>query len=96
MSEIEYGLCPVTMINRVEAGVLEIEWPTGNRQTISHQLLRAHCRCADCKVALKKSKTDIASVSLVELRLVGAYGAQLFFSDGHNRGIYPWSYLGSL
>jgi DUF971 family protein len=27
---------------------------------------------------------------------VGSVGLQLFFSDGHERGIYPWPYLYAL
>ncbi len=31
-------------------------------------------------------------VRLRDIRLQG-YGVQLLFDDGHERGIYPWSYL---
>lgn len=96
MAAIEYASHPVALINRIEAGTLDIEWPEGKRQTLPHRLLREHCRCADCKAEPEKATANSALVSLVELRLVGAYGVQLFFNDGHNRGIYPWSYLISL
>jgi DUF971 family protein len=32
---------------------------------------------------------------VVELNVQG-YGLQLIFSDGHERGIYPWPYLAQL
>lgn len=35
--------------------------------------------------------TDNASVT--ELVLMGTTGVQIKFSDGHDRGIYPWGYL---
>jgi DUF971 family protein len=34
-------------------------------------------------------------VRLIEVNAQG-YGLQLVFSDGHERGIYPWAYLGGL
>jgi prepilin-type processing-associated H-X9-DG protein len=30
------------------------------------------------------------------VREVGSYGVNIAFSDGHDRGIYPWSYLAQL
>jgi DUF971 family protein len=33
-----------------------------------------------------------ARVQVIELNPQG-YGLQLVFSDGHERGIYPWAYL---
>jgi DUF971 family protein len=29
----------------------------------------------------------------MKIEVLGSVGVQLFFSDGHNRGIYPWAYL---
>jgi DUF971 family protein len=34
-------------------------------------------------------------VQVVEVNAQG-YGLQLIFSDGHDRGIYPWPYLAQL
>jgi DUF971 family protein len=34
-------------------------------------------------------------VRLIEVNAQG-YGLQLVFSDGHERGIYPWAYLAQL
>ncbi|MGF6200980.1 gamma-butyrobetaine hydroxylase-like domain-containing protein [Pseudomonas laurylsulfatiphila] len=36
-----------------------------------------------------------ARVRVIELNPQG-YGLQLVFSDGHERGIYPWAYLAGL
>jgi DUF971 family protein len=36
-----------------------------------------------------------ARVRLIEVNSQG-YGLQLVFSDGHERGIYPWAYLEGL
>lgn len=37
-----------------------------------------------------------ADVRLVDARPVGHYAVQLVFNDGHERGIYPWTYLDEL
>lgn len=33
---------------------------------------------------------------LTGLQPIGNYAVRLFFSDGHDRGIYPWTYLREL
>jgi DUF971 family protein len=35
-------------------------------------------------------------IRVTGLTLVGLYGVQLTFSDGHDRGIYPWTLLRNL
>jgi DUF971 family protein len=60
--------------------------------------LRAACRCAPCRAArLRGEPAPIdAGVALVEALPVGHYAVQLRFSDGHDRGIYPWDWLQEL
>nr|WKF55879.1 hypothetical protein HUO10_000323 [Paraburkholderia busanensis] len=36
-----------------------------------------------------------AAIRVTEIRPMG-YGAQLIFSDGHDRGIFPWPYFSAL
>jgi DUF971 family protein len=77
---------------------LQIDWSDQTSSHLSHVLLRANCRCAQC-VQLRRGgqlpETDPA-VALVRLEPVGEQGLNLGFSDGHDRGIYPWSYLHEL
>jgi DUF971 family protein len=35
-------------------------------------------------------------VTIQSLSPMGQYGLNIGFSDGHGRGIYPWSYLDEL
>jgi DUF971 family protein len=60
--------------------------------------LRSQCRCASCKqLALQGTPvTASAGIQLTNASPVGSYAVQLHFSDGHERGIYPWSYLREL
>jgi DUF971 family protein len=57
--------------------------------------LRAACRCADCRRVRIDGAADppVASLVLADARLVGDHALNIVFSDGHDRGIYPWSYL---
>ena len=75
-----------------------ISWPDGNKAELSAPLLRQRCNSArskrariDCAEKLKPEHLTIA-----EIRSVGLYAINLVFSDGHDRGIYPWSYLKDL
>jgi DUF971 family protein len=35
-------------------------------------------------------------VAIAEVRPVGGYAINIAFSDGHDRGIYPWRFLARL
>jgi DUF971 family protein len=70
--------------------------------------LRAACRCADCRRERIDRDADpgtggaiiagttTAGTTIAEVRLVGDHALNIAFSDGHDRGIYPWSYLREL
>jgi DUF971 family protein len=80
------------------ARVLSVHWPgSGTRQALAHALLRAQCPCSACRrIRLHGGTIDIAvDTSIVGIAPMG-YGIQLFFSDGHDRGIFPWPYLEQL
>jgi DUF971 family protein len=86
-------------INNDRAGrVLIIAWQDGTRQQWSHAMLRASCKCTLCQSQrLRGSAVEAADgVRVEQLHPVGAYGLQLVFSDGHEKGIYPWPYLRQL
>jgi DUF971 family protein len=68
-------------------------WNEGQLE-LSGALLRRHCRCADCRYQSLTGNPAVAS-DAIEILAVSplGYGVQIHFSDGHNRGVYPWSYL---
>jgi DUF971 family protein len=80
-------------------GVLDISWSDGHVSRLRHVLLREHCRCAACEQQ-RRHGPGTSRVSedlrLVHVEPVGEQGLNLQFSDGHNRGIYPWAYLRQL
>lgn len=60
--------------------------------------LRRHCRCVACRGAWLQGKAMWVepNVQVVTASLVGSYGVQLRFSDGHDHGVFAWSYLREL
>lgn len=76
---------------------LAITWEDGD-SSVEAATLRRACRCASCQSARQRgtpAEVD-GGIQLVDARPVGHYAVQLVFSDGHERGIYPWAYLAEL
>ena len=74
---------------------LDMVWD-GAAATLAHRALRAQCRCSICESTRRASGQPTPTapdVALSRIEVLGATGVQLFFSDGHSRGIYPWPYL---
>lgn len=89
---------PVRVVLHARSRLLEIEWPDGVSGRLPHALLRERCRCAQCVRALRDGLflPIAASVSVQEVKPLADHGLNLVFSDGHERGIYPWAYLREL
>jgi DUF971 family protein len=73
---------------------LSLAMEDGSRRNFSAETLRAFCKCAHCTRARFDGKfpdrfPGIAITGLADL----GYGFNIAFSDGHDRGIYPRSYL---
>ena len=85
--------------SNVDAGAagLSLTWADGP-QDLSAATLRSACRCGGCRSAAVAGRTESPArgLSLVHIEPAGAYGLQLIFSDGHDRGIYPWAMLREL
>ncbi|WKB54682.1 DUF971 domain-containing protein [Eleftheria terrae] len=77
---------------------LEVSWSDGSVVSLTAAALRRSCRCGDCRaLAARREPVQVApALAVLDARPVGAYGVQLEFSDGHDRGIYPWPYLREL
>ena len=88
-----------TEINLAEdKKVLSVNWPDGRCTDLSAIYLRQHCQSAGAKRArLDNPETPIKpDLTIRDVRAVGAYAINLAFSDGHDRGIYPWVFLREL
>jgi DUF971 family protein len=72
----------------------ELVWPERTLRFDFAELRRA-CRCADCTAKRRVCRSIEAAddIDIVAIQPLGAGALQLVFSDGHERGIYPWPYL---
>ena len=88
---------PLSVDNSQSEQTLRLSWPDGREQQLNHAELRRHCPCSQCRAFRLQGLTPMVDdrVRLIELNPQG-YGVQLVFSDGHQRGIYPWAYLANL
>ncbi|MBF8724204.1 gamma-butyrobetaine hydroxylase-like domain-containing protein [Pseudomonas guariconensis] len=87
---------PSAVRNLRGQGELTFQWGE-TLQVVSHARLRGACPCSQCRAAALRGGIALVreDVRVVRVALQG-YGVQLVFSDGHDRGIYPWAYLHSL
>ncbi len=76
------------------ARALTVSWADGRTQRVAHAQLRAACPCAECTARRRAGgQVEVTpDVALLGIEPIG-YGIRLVFSDGHARGIYPWTYL---
>jgi DUF971 family protein len=74
---------------------LVIEWPSGRRDVLDARQLWRDCPSAQGKVRRRNTPQLEADSGLriVAVTAVGNYAINLVFSDGHDRGIYPWALL---
>lgn len=89
-------------INTAVKTNLRIKWNDGSESILSTYLLRNNCPCATCLAERDKhgknyipifnaNQTKISNISLV-----GNYAIGISWSDGHNTGIYEFTYLQKL
>lgn len=80
---------------------LSLTWDDGHASTLTGQLLRQACPCAECveeftgKRTLDPAKIP-AETRILECSPVGNYAITLVFSDAHRTGIFNWAYLRTL
>ena len=86
---------PLSLVLAPDA--LTLQWHDG-ASSVPVRVLRANCRCAPCQSARLQgaAAAPAPGLTLVDALPVGHYAIQLRFSDGHDRGIYPWATLRDL
>lgn len=92
------GLRLLELRNHADGRWLEIEWSDEVIAVIPHRLLREACRCAACLSAARAGHAVTAQPG-VRVDSIEAYGSntlRLIFSDGHDRGLFPFEYLRAL
>lgn len=81
-----------------DARWLTIALASGQTVSLNAERLRAACRCAHCRRAHYDGTfpDSFEGVAIDRCEPMGHYGVNIVFSDGHARGIFPWSYLAAL
>lgn len=74
---------------------LRLTWPDGSVSEIAAQRLREASRSAGAVRARLDGAAAAApaDIRVDRVRPVGLYAINVLFSDGHDRGIYPWALL---
>lgn len=93
-----FNVVPLSLSLREASRTVEIFWRDAARSVVSYRELRRSCKCAVCEQA-RRSSSDLDSLEDVTVKVVtecGPAAVQFFFSDGHSRGIYPFTYLRQL
>jgi DUF971 family protein len=76
--------------------MLELTYANGKTFTLPCEFLRVYSPSAEVRghgpgqEVLQTGKKDVA---ITRVEPVGTYAVQLFFSDGHDTGIYSWDLL---
>lgn len=81
-----------------DARQLTISLASGQTLSLNAERLRTACRCAHCRRAQYENTFPerFDGVAIDRCEPMGHYGINIVFSDGHARGIFPWTYLASL
>lgn len=75
---------------------LEIDFDDGRRFVLAAELLRVESPSAEVQGHNPSQKQVVAgkrNVGIRSVETVGNYAIRLLFDDGHDTGLYTWSYL---
>ena len=78
---------------------LELSWDDESSCRLSCEFLRVHSPSAEVKghgPGQEVLQTGKKEVTITDIKPVGNYALQLVFDDGHNTGLYTWTYLREL
>jgi DUF971 family protein len=84
---------------RQKSRVLEVAWPDGTRYALPFEYLRVYSPSAEVRGhGGGEGKLELAKEGVVVTKVepVGFYAVRLHFDDGHDSGLYSWSYLREL
>jgi len=95
-------------VNR-EQREMRIRWQDGHESVYPFDLLRKECPCALCNDQRSRAATQVPSFAVLsgpvvragevqakDVTPVGRYAVNFVWSDGHDSGIYAFTYLRGL
>lgn len=89
---------------------MRIRWQDGHESSYSFDLLRKECPCALCNdlrskppapagpnlAVLSGPVVRAGEIQVTEVKPIGRYAVNFVWSDGHDSGIYSYSFLRTL
>lgn len=84
---------------RRRSRVLEVRFDDGTRYELPFEYLRVHSPSAEVQGHGPGEGVLVVGKELVDIRAVepiGHYAVRLVFDDGHDTGLFTWSYLHEL
>jgi DUF971 family protein len=87
---------PTALTVHQHSKALEVAFDDGARFRIPFELMRVYSPSAEVQghgPGQEVLQTGKRGVEIVAVEAVGHYGIKPSFSDGHDTGIYSWSYL---
>ena len=90
-----------TSIVEESGSLLSISWSDKTSRKYTAAQLRKDCPCASCVnewtgKKILKDENVAEDINFASVTLVGRYALNFQFSDGHNTGIYSFTYLRQL
>jgi len=82
-----------------ESKLIEIKFDDGMKCMLSYEFLRVYSPSAEVQghnPTQAVLQTGKENVNIDKLTPVGRYAIKIHFSDGHDTGLYSWSYLYNL
>ena len=93
------GPVPAGLIVHAASRVLELNYEDGRSFRLPFELLRVYSPSAEVQghgPGQEVLQTGKREVGIVAVEPVGHYGIKPIFSDGHETGIFSWTYLHDL
>jgi len=90
---------PVKIRSPRGAMTTEIDWADGHKGILPHEILRGYCPCAGCQGhsgTIKFIQPSKNQLEIDALEPVGNYAIKIVWFDGHDNGLYSYSYLRAL
>jgi ATP-binding protein involved in chromosome partitioning len=96
---VEQRLEPPKLAISADRGALEVAFDGAAPVLLTAEMLRVMSPSAEVQGHSPDQRVTVArkrSVKIKELKPVGNYAARIVFDDGHDTGLYSWSYLRTL
>ncbi len=96
---VEQRLEPPKLAISADRGALEVAFDGAAPVLLTAEMLRVMSPSAEVQGHSPDQRVTVArkrTVKIKELKPVGNYAARIVFDDGHDTGLYSWSYLRTL